>query len=54
MTKEEYNDRNYKFEDIPEDPRFKTCKKEALTVIGFWSLFVALTLIIMYLSLIHT
>ena len=48
MTKEEYNDRNYKFEDIPEDPRFKTCKKEALTVIGFWSLFVALTLIIMY------
>ena len=48
MTREEYDDRNYRFEDIPEDPRFKTCKKEALTVIGFWSLFVALTLIIMY------
>lgn len=48
MTKKEYDDRNYEFKDIPEDPRFRTCFREAATVISFWGIFVALTLFIMY------
>lgn len=48
MTKQEYNDRNYSFQDISEDPRFQTCFREAMTVIGFWCVFVVLILVSMY------
>lgn len=48
MNKQEYDDRNYDFKDIPDDPRFKICFKEAMMVIGFWWVFVIATLLIMY------
>lgn len=48
MTRKEYDDRTYDFKEIQEDPRFRICFREAMTVISFWGIFVALTLFIMY------
>ena len=48
MNKEEYYDRNYSFDEIEIDPRFKRCEKEMKITFGVQILFTLLTVFIAY------
>jgi uncharacterized membrane protein YhdT len=48
MNKDEYYDRNYGFEEIQIDPRFKICEKEMKITFGVWILFAIISLATAY------
>jgi uncharacterized membrane protein YhdT len=48
MNKEEYYDRNYSFDEIEIDPRFKRCEKEMKITFGVQILFTLISVFVAY------
>lgn len=48
MNKEEYFDRNYSFDEIEIDPRFKRCEKEMKIAFGVQILFTLISIFVGY------
>lgn len=48
MTREEYFDRNYNFDEIDVDPRFIRCEKEMKITFAIWIIFAVLSIGLAY------